>query len=393
MTLHTVAIKEICEVFDGPHATPPPADEGAVFLGIKNISEDGHLDLSEIRYVSEQDYPRWIRRVKPEPGDIVFTYEATLHRYAIIPEGFRGCLGRRVALLRLNGDAVNSRYLFYYFRSPIWRATVESKIITGATVDRIPIIGFPDFTLQIPSLSEQEKIAEILSNYDRLIDNNTRRIALLEKSIHRLYKEWFVYLRFPGCDRVKVVDGVPEEWNRKPLESVCELVMGQSPPSTTYNTTGQGLPFHQGVTKFGSRFISHDTYCTQPNRIADSGDILCSVRAPVGRLNMTLDKIIIGRGLAAIRNRQGYQSFQFYQLKAHFFQEDLIGSGTIFASVTKKQLSEQMMLIPSEPVLQAFESISKPVDQQLINLHLQNEKLREARDLLLPRLMDGSIPV
>ena len=85
MTLRTVAVKEICEVFDGPHATPPPADEGAVFLGIKNISEDGHLDLSEIRYVSDQDYPRWIRRVKPEPGDIVFTYEATLHRYASIP--------------------------------------------------------------------------------------------------------------------------------------------------------------------------------------------------------------------------------------------------------------------------------------------------------------------
>jgi len=144
---------------------------------------------------------------------------------------------------------------------------------------------------------------------------------------------------------------------------------------------------------FGSRFISHEIYCTQPNRIAEPGDILCSVRAPVGRLNMTLDKIIIGRGLAAIRNRQGYQSFQFYQLKAHFFQEDLIGSGSIFASVTKKQLSEQMMLIPSELILQAFESTSKPVDQQLINLHLQNEKLREARDLLLPRLMDGSIPV
>ena len=169
--------------------------------------------------------------------------------------------------------------------------------------------------------------------------------------------------------------------------------MGQSPPSTTYNTTGQGLPFHQGVTKFGSRFISHETYCTQPNRIAEPGDILCSVRAPVGRLNITLDKIIIGRGLAAIRNRRGYQSFQLYQLKSHFFQEDLIGSGAIFASVTKKQLSEQMMLIPSEPVLQAFEGVSKTVDQQIINLHLQNKHLREARDLLLPRLMNGSLAV
>ena len=89
-------------IFDGPHATPQEASEGAVFLGIKNFTDDGRLDLSEIRYVSENDLPRWTKRVTPQQGDVVFTYEATLHRYAIIPEGFRGCLGRRVALLRPN---------------------------------------------------------------------------------------------------------------------------------------------------------------------------------------------------------------------------------------------------------------------------------------------------
>ena len=93
-------------IYDGPHATPAEADEGPIFLGIKNITEDGRLDFSEIRHVSEQEYPRWTKRVIPKAGDLVFTYEATLHRYALIPDGFRGCLGRRVALVRPNPELV-----------------------------------------------------------------------------------------------------------------------------------------------------------------------------------------------------------------------------------------------------------------------------------------------
>ena len=109
-------IKDYClGIYDGPHATPKEADDGPVFLGIKNITDGGALDLSEIRHVSEEEYPRWIRRVTPQAGDVVFTYEATLHRYAIIPEGFRGCLGRRVALVRPDPDQVDGRYLLYFF--------------------------------------------------------------------------------------------------------------------------------------------------------------------------------------------------------------------------------------------------------------------------------------
>ena len=109
-------IKEIVEgVYDGPHATPPPAEHGAVFLGIKNITESGRLDLSSTRYIAEEDLPKWTRRVSPQAGDIVFFYEATLNLYALIPEGFRGCLGRRLALVR--PIASDRRGLFLYFQT------------------------------------------------------------------------------------------------------------------------------------------------------------------------------------------------------------------------------------------------------------------------------------
>ena len=102
-------------LYDRPHATPKPAENGPIFLGIKNITDDGRLDLSEIRHIAEEDFPNWTKRVLPQPGDIVFVYEATLNRYAIIPQGFRGCLGRRLALIRPNSEKVDARFLFYYF--------------------------------------------------------------------------------------------------------------------------------------------------------------------------------------------------------------------------------------------------------------------------------------
>ncbi len=304
MSIFVGPIKEVSlGIYDGPHATPPEADSGPVFLGIKNVSPGGRLDFSEIRHVSEEHYQKWTSRVTPQVNDIVFSYEATLHRYAIIPEGFRGCLGRRMALVRPDTKKVVPRFLHYYFLSSLWRSVVESNVISGATVDRVPLIRFPDFEIRIPKIETQDRIASILSAYDDLIENNRRRIQLLEQAARLFYKEWFVHLRFPGHEHITITDGVPEGWEKKPLSEIADITMGQSPKSIYYNEDGNGLPFHQGVTNFGIRFPSHQTYCTVQARLAEVGDILFSVRAPVGRINITNDKIVIGRGLSAIRSK------------------------------------------------------------------------------------------
>ncbi len=137
-------------LFDGPHATPPPADQGPVFLGIGNVTETGRLDLSSVRHIAEADYERWTKRVTPGEGDIVFTYEATLNRYALIPRGFRGCLGRRLALIRANAATGRSLFLYLYFFTLDWRATITRNTLSGATVDRIPLTRFPDFPITLP---------------------------------------------------------------------------------------------------------------------------------------------------------------------------------------------------------------------------------------------------
>ena len=204
-------------------------------------------------------------------------------------------------------------------------------------------------------------------------------------------------LQIPAAQRESLIkpvtDGVPDGWNKMPLGELANVVMGQSPESKYFNEDGEGLPFHQGVTDFGDRFVTHSTFSTHPTRIAQPGDILCSVRAPVGRLNVTLDKIVIGRGLSAMRSKVDTQSLLFYQLKNLFFHEDLIGGGAIFASVGKKELFGQELLQPSEQVAVAFDKFASGVDQQIEALTLQIRRLQEARDLLLPKLMSGALDV
>jgi len=310
-----------------------------------------------------------------------------------VPSDTKVCLGQRTVHIRPIVSKVDPIFLVYYLLTDEIQGRFHGYS-AGVTVPHLNMKDIRNLPLPIfPDLSTQHRIASILSAYDDLIENNSRRIALLEESMRLLYREWFVRLRFPGHEHIRVVDGLPEGWEKRPLDDICDLTMGQSPPSETYNTNGEGLPFHQGVTRFGNRFISHEMFCTTPNRIAESGDILFSVRAPVGRINITLDKIIIGRGLSAMRSKTGNQSFLYYQLKEHFFKEDLLGGGAIFASVTKKELSDELLLLPCSEFVEGFEEISKPIDQQITNLYLQNVRLSEARDLLLPRLMSGEIDV
>ena len=233
----------MAEFDDGPHATPPPSIDGPVYLGIKNMTEDGHLDLAEIRHISESDYPKWIRRVEPRAGDVIFTYEASLHRYAIIPKGFRGTLGRRVALLRPRADIVDTRFLLYLFISPEWRRTVEARINIGATVDRLPLTDFPKFPICIPPLPTQRKIAAVLSAYDDLIENNGRRIKTLEEIVRRLYREWFVDFCYPGHTSIPLVDSelglIPEGWSIGRVGDHADVVRDGRIAATTLWTKGE----------------------------------------------------------------------------------------------------------------------------------------------------------
>ena len=282
----------------------------------------------------------------------------------------------------------HTRFVAYLLESVLRNYQSDKAAIPGVNRNVLH-----ELKVRCPDTTIQGRIAGVLSAYDDLIENNRRRMTLLEETARQLYREWFVRLRFPGHEHTRITNGVPAGWEKKTLGDLAFITMGQSPESRHYNKEGEGLPFHQGVTDFGERFVAHRIYSTALNRIAEAGDILCSVRAPVGRLNVTLDKIVIGRGLSALRSRTEHQSLLLYQIRGHFFKEDLIGAGAIFASVTKKEFSAQEILDSPDRLKRAFEEIAVPCDEQLRVLHLQNQQLRATRDLLLPRLISGEIAV
>ena len=325
-----------------------------------------------------------------EPNTLCITIAANIADTTIL--GIQACFPDSIIGFVADETVCDVRFIKYHFDIVQKEMQMVSQ---GATQDNLSLEKLLKFKVPTPPLQTQKRIASILSAYDDLIENNLKRIKLLEETAQNIYKEWFVNFRFPNYENTPINQdkGLPEGWEVKKLSEMVILTMGQSPESQFYNTNGEGLPFHQGVTGYGHRFVSHSTYCSKMTRIAEEGDILFSVRAPVGRLNIAPERLIIGRGLSAIRNNRNCQSFQFYQLKNHFFQEDMIGGGAIFNSVTKNDLENQLLISPFENIVDDFEIVVKPIDAQIWKLNLQNQKLKEARDILLPRLMNRTIEV
>jgi type I restriction enzyme S subunit len=169
--------------------------------------------------------------------------------------------------------------------------------------------------------------------------------------------------------------------------------MGQSPKSEFYNESGEGIAFHQGVTDFGDRFPSDRLFCTAEGRIADAGDILFSVRAPVGRLNIANKKIMLGRGLSAIRHSEEHQAFLWEQLRDRFIELDMMGNGAIFASVTKDDMQGIELICPPRVLVESATQHFSPLHSEIATLSQQIQNLRRTRDLLLPRLLSGQIDV
>ena len=397
MKARSAEIGEFVEVVSGPafksaRFTDDPSD--VPLIKGENIAQ-GYIAWEKSRYWPTGETEEY-ERFGLVAGDIVLAMDrpwvtAGLKWARMKPHDPPSLLVQRVARLRAK-PGLRQGFLTYVIGSGAFSEYVRN-IMGGTNVPHISGSQIKAFQFQLPGEEEQAAIASKLSAYDDLIENNRRRIALLEEAARLLYSEWFVHFRFPGHEHVKITDGLPEGWEGRTLVELAEVVMGQSPKSQFYNDAAEGLPFHQGVTDYGFRFVSHRIYSTAVTKIAEAGDILVSVRAPVGRINITRNKIVLGRGLAAIRSRTEQQSFLFYALKNHFYFEDIIGTGAIYAATNKKELEGQIFLEPPALLLREFDDQANAIDLQIACLESQNDNLAQARDLLLPRLMNGEIAI
>lgn len=405
MTQYTAPIKHFTiGIYDGPHATPKPSNDGPIFLGIKNVTADGRLSFKEIRHVSEAEFPKWTRRVKPQEHDIVFSYEATLHRYAWIPDGFEGCLGRRMALVRPDQKKVDSRFLHYYFLSSVWRAKMDAITITGATVNRIPLTIFPQTVVSFPGLNEQVEIANILAAYDDLIENNRRRIALLEEAARLLYREWFVHFRFPGHEHVKMIDGLPEGWTELTFGAVCQAVGGGTPStSKTEYWDGGDIPWYTptDITQNtclalldSKKKITEAGFRGSSAKMLPTGTVLMTSRASVGFFGITQEPSCTNQGFISILPNNPYTRMYLLLNLMHRVEEIRShAGGSTYREINKTKFKALHVVMPDRIHLQEFEEQTSTLHTQVRVLHTMNQKLARSRDLLLPRLMSGEIAI
>jgi type I restriction enzyme S subunit len=294
------------------------------------------------------------------------------------------------------------------------RAQIE-ELAAGSVQRNLYISVLGGLPVKAPELPEQKRIAALLGNLDDKIELNRRMNATLEALARALFQSWFVDFDpvrakaegrppagmdaataalFPDRFEDSALGEVPQGWRYGQLSELAHITMGQSPPGDTYNETGEGLPFYQGTRDFGFRFPSQRVYCSAPTRYADAGDVLLSVRAPVGNLNVATEKCAIGRGVAGLTSAHGAPSFLFHaMLNSQAGWQKFEAEGTVFGSVSKNDVHNFSALIPPDELIQSFETIAAPLDKCVLANENESQTLAELRDTLLPKLMSGAVRV
>ncbi|WP_417305793.1 restriction endonuclease subunit S [Ellagibacter isourolithinifaciens] len=394
-------VGDVCEVFDGPHATPPQSNDGPIYLGIPSIRSDGSIDYENSKRISYENYPKWTKRVTPQENDVVFSYEANLESYARIPAGFEGCLGRRMAIMRPDPSAIDARFLYYYTQSPAWKAVIASRTVLGATVNRIPIATFPEFPLRLPSLPAQKRIAGVLSAYDKLIENNRRQIKLLEEAAQRLYKEWFVDLRFPGHETTPIHNGVPEGWKRTTVGQSSSLVSRGVTPA--YADDSNELVLGQRCVRnnlVDLSFARHHKPKKPNEKWLKKWDVLINSTG-TGSLGRTAqfwldnNNVVVDSHITIIRAQQREVAAYLGQwaFSNEAMLEALHTGSTGQTELPRDRVANCHILIPDNDLLDLFYTLIEPMTMRIVAAQQQIVAAREARDRLLPKLMSGEIEV
>jgi type I restriction enzyme S subunit len=347
-------------------------------------------------------------------GTVVITARGTVGAVAQLG---RAMSFNQTCYALLPSDALDDDFLFYALKGTM----AEMRALTSGTVfETITTQTFDHWLIPLPPLPEQRAIAHILGTLDDKIELNRRMSETLEQMARALFKAWFIdfepvraklegrwrrgqslpglpahlYDLFPDRLVESELGEIPEGWEVGRVDDAFDLTMGQSPPGTTYNEVGDGIPFYQGRADFKFRFPERRVYCTAPTRFAKAGDTLIRVRAPVGDINMASEDCAIGRGVAAARHKTGARSYTYYLMHA---LAEVFGrfeaEGTVFGSISKKDFHNIPCVIVTRNALEAFERLCGPLDDAINGAERESRTLAALRDALLPKLISGELRV
>lgn len=398
--LMTTSLPEVCElVTDGTHDSPKLQSSGVPFIKGKHISS-GKIDFENCDYIKEEDHQKCVKRVKPQFNDVLFSNIGSVGDAARVVTETEFSI-KNVALFRPNPAKIDPLYFYYLVISPYFRG----HFLNVRSGSAQPFISLESFrSLKFKSLRDkkaQQNAGAILSAYDDLIENNRRRIQLLEQAARLLYKEWFVHLRFPGHEHTPIIDGVPEGWEKKTAFEVMDVLSGGTPKTTNPSYWDGHIPFFtpKDATDFA---YAHDT----EKSITEAGlkncnsnlypkdTVFITARGTVGKINLAQCPMAMNQSCyALVAHPPLNQHFLYFALVDGVEQFRSRAVGAVFDAIVRDTFKLIPFVVPDEKLITAFMEHVSPMLAQIDNLSGQVRSLRKARDLLLPKLMNGEVAV
>ncbi len=379
-----MTLNDICElIVDCPHSTAKDEGAGYPLIRTPNIGR-GRLMLDDVHRVSKVVYDKRNARAIPQDDDLILAREAPAGNVAIIKNGEQVCLGQRTVLIRPDKSKVYPDFLAYYILAPQQQYELLGTA-NGATVAHVNIPVIKALPVELPAIEVQQKAADILKSYDDLIENNQKQIKLLEEAAQRLYKEWFVDLRFPGYEKTEIIDGVPAGWKKEKLVKIADIKAGGDKPEEYSNnkTRENSIPIYANGTEKEGLF----GYTNKP--VITDESVTISARGTVGCVFLRRTPYVPIVRLLSVIPYEVSAVYLYYCLSNEQFERN----GTSQQQITVPMVKDKLILIADKETVRLFvQKVIGNINKKDV-LTEQCKLLKEARDRLLPKLMNGEIEI
>ena len=404
MKWETMKLSDCCNsIADGDHQPPPKANQGIPFVTIANINSYNEFDYSNTMFVPEEYYQNLPSKRKAQKGDVLYSVVGSFGIPVLIKDNKPFVFQRHIAILRPNKKILSS-FLYYTMLSKDFYSKADA-VALGAAQRTISLTSLRNIEIQVPPIQYQQKVVDILSSYDKLIENNQKQIKLLEEAAQRLYKEWFVDLRFPGHETTSIVNGIPEGWKESTFLDVCSKInAGGTPsrgkseywenPSIKWFKTGELL---DEWLIDSEEMISEDGLFNSSAKLFPKNTIAMAIYASptLGRMGIFESTSACNQAMLCMLADERKVTWQwlFFKLYENREKFNAIAKGAGQQNISSDTVKKSAFILPTKQIIDLFTNQVKATFDRRLILQKQIKSLTEARDRLLPKLMNREIEV
>ena len=404
MSWETIKLGDCCEITSSKRIFYSEyTDHGVPFYRSKEIIECSQgQSISEPLYITNQRYDEIKDKFGvPVAGDMLLTSVGTIGIPYIVKETDEFYFkDGNLTWFRNFTNKLCAQYLYYWVTSKEGTGVLNNTTI-GSSQKALTISALKNIEITVPPIENQRRIADILFAYDDLIENNRKQIKLLEEAAQRLYKEWFVDLRFPGHEHTKITDGVPEGWGIFRFSDKVKIMSGGTPKTDNSNYYGGEIPFYTPKDSGGAFFaFQTETNITEEgldncnSHLYPENTIIITARGTVGKTTLLAVPMAMNQSCYALKSDEiNAPYYLFFALNQEIIALRTMSNGGVFNTIVVKTFDRIHIRIPSDNLIQRFENMVTPVMELIKAKTKENFALSEARDRLLPELMSGEVEV